>query len=80
MNTYRYSSIVALLVAIATTAGVIIVSRLPAQTTAGDNPPTITLSVTATSPQTWRPGGRGYYTTTISDDKGLKNVIVTTSQ
>ncbi|MBI2523982.1 hypothetical protein HYW11_02075 [Candidatus Peregrinibacteria bacterium] len=44
-----------------------------------DAPPSITLSVTATSPQTWRPGGRGYYTTAISDDRGLKTVVVTTS-
>lgn len=45
-----------------------------------DAPPSITLSVQATAPTTWRPGGRGYYTATISDDKALKTVVVTTSQ
>lgn len=50
------------------------------KTAPADAPPSITLSAQATTPTTWRPGGRGYYSTTVTDDKGLKTVIVTTSQ
>lgn len=47
---------------------------------AADTPPTIALNVYATSPATWRPGGRGYYTWSITDDKSLQSVVITTSQ
>lgn len=45
-----------------------------------DAPPSITLSVQPTTPTTWRPGGRGYFSWSAADDKGLQGVIITTSQ
>lgn len=45
-----------------------------------DTPPSITLSTQATSPTTWRPGGRGYFSWSVTDDKALQNVVITTSQ
>lgn len=45
-----------------------------------DAPPSITLSAQATSPTTWHPGGRGYFSWSVTDDKALQSVIITTSQ
>lgn len=42
--------------------------------------PSVTLSVQATAPTTWRPGGRGYFSWSATDDKALQSVIITTSK
>lgn len=73
----NHPHIAALLVA--TVAAGIIVARLPAQTAPGDNPPTITLNAQATTPTTWRPGGQGTFSWSVTDDQSLQSVTITSS-
>lgn len=83
MSPYRSPLLVAFLILVMTTAGVVAVTRLSAQTgtTVADAPPSLSLTVNTANPAVsgYRPGVRAYFSVSATDDKALEKVVIDTS-
>lgn len=83
MHTHPHSIAVVVLISVMATAGIVAVTRLPAQTgtTVVDAPPSLSLTVNTANPAVsgYRPGVRAYFSVSATDDKALEKVVIDTS-